>query len=892
MRFQQRLFLTLLCVLSCEQLFAQQGDSTAKKLPPTLPPAQWQRPRTLDVKHVALNLRFDWQKKQAYGTASLTLAPMAASRTITLDARLLTISSVAVRHEKGINEKNTEFRHDSTDKNDNLTITLDRTYQAGEDLTLTIAYRTKWVNATDPNAIWGSTGKGIRFFEPSSTEPTRRRQIWAMAGYESAAYWFPCSDVPNDLRSNEITATVEKPFTVVANGVLAKTSTNADGSRSFTWKMDKPMANYQTAFVVGEYAEILSKSGSTTLQSFIYPDEVQAARATTERLPDMMKFFQEATGVPYPRTSYTQAFVQELPWGMESVGVSALTENMIDDYGTHADFFYLWDGLEAEALARQWFGGVVTCSDWSHIWLNRGFARYFDGLYCEHKNGREEYLLYNHSVFDLGTYLGDWKSGIRHPIVTKNYDNAANFTTDNYSYFRAALVLHLLRTQIGEDRWRRAVRHYLKTNVGKAVATEDFRRAIEESTGEALDWFFDQWLYKMGHPVFVVTKKYEATQKRLTLTVKQVQTRDSTSLYPQSEFFQGSVDVEIDGRVERVWLEAKAENVFTFACESAPGIVNFDYEGAWIKELTFEKSLDELLYQLANDKDILGKRWALQELTKLAKSDKTSPADKERIYAGFRSVVLANAYWRLKYMALLQLQNLLAPGSASALSPSAPPAEVKPVQYDDATVSMLLSVIQKEKSWNRTLAINLLGMTRDAQYADLYLKHLNDESDRVVNAAANALGKSKSPKAFDALVKLKDKPSWKNQSLISALNGLKELSDPRGAEIALQSLSDLTSARWTLATPIWDFRIAAAETLVALKKTNIGYLVIAERVKKALAENDINSLFNNILLTATLADPRGQEVFDMVKAKLKDDANAMTAMNQYEAQFKEAIKKP
>ena len=205
---------------------------------------------------------------------------------------------------------------------------------------------------------------------------------------------------------------------------------------------------------------------------------------------------------------------------------------------------------------------------------------------------------------------------------------------------------------------------------------------------------------------------------------------------------------------------------------------------------------------------------------------------------------------------------------------------------------MLLTVIKNEPSWVRVSAINFLGMTKDAQYADLYISYFNDVSDRVVNAAANALGKTKSPKAFDALVKLKDKPSWKNQSLISTLNGLKELNDPRGFDLALDALRDPNAAaRWTLATPTWDFRIAAAETLVALGKNTEGYPIVLERFKKSMSENDMNDIFNNVLIVTTLADPRGQVVFDELKVKFKADANVMSAVNQFETQFKEAIKK-
>ena len=102
---------------------------------------------------------------------------------------------------------------------------------------------------------------------------------------------------------------------------------------------------------------------------------------------------------------------------------------MIDDYRTHAEWFYLWDITEAETLAHQWFGNYLTCRDWSQIWLNKGFAHYFSGLYNEHKNGREEFLLYQVFFDQNSFYLNDWNSGIRHPVVTRNYDNAADLTS-------------------------------------------------------------------------------------------------------------------------------------------------------------------------------------------------------------------------------------------------------------------------------------------------------------------------------------------------------------------------------------------------------------------------------------------------------------------------------
>ena len=319
------------------------------------------------------------------------------------------------------------------------------------------------------------------------------------------------------------------------------------------------------------------------------------------------------------------------------------------------------------------------------------------------------------------------------------------------------------------------------------------------------------------------------------------------------------------------------------SCPQLPKIVGFDYEGTWIKEVKFEKPLEEWLYQFQNDSDILGRRWAMQEIVKFFKKETTSATDKTKIFDAFRNVLSSDIYWRFKFMAFPQFQALL--------------AQNQPVTLDKATTDMLLNTIKNEKAWVRVSAINCLSITNDPQYADLYISYLNDPSDRVINAAAIALGKTKSPKAFDVLVKLKDKPSWKNQSLISTLYALKELKDPRGADIALAALTRyaLPPPRWTLAVPVWDFRIAAAETLVALgnpEHSGEGYPIVLERFKKSMeVENDLSDIFNNVLIIATLGDPRGQVVFDELKVKFKDDATILNAVNLFEQQFKDNVGK-
>lgn len=858
----RRLFLILSIFSSVVFASAQSSEKSRQTLQPV-------RIRTIDVKHIAINLQFDWKKKQAYGTTSVTISPLTASNKIILDAGMLTINSVTLSNGTAL-----KFQYDGSDKNDNLLIYLDRSYSTAELITVTINYHTNHINETDPNNLWGSYGKGLRFFGPTFTDPRKRKQIWSAGMPESNRYWFPGYDSPDDFRTTEFTATVEKNLTVISNGVLVNTKDNADGTHSFHWKMEQPYANHQTSFVIGEYVDLKQSFNGIEIHNYSYPDEVDAVIASTARLTDMMKFFSEKIKTNYPYPHYNQVFVQEFPWGGgHNINSSTLSDNMIDDEGTHADFLYLWDGVEANDLAAQWFGNLLTPQSWEHAWLNKSFATYFSAMYSEYKNGVDEFQIWIRS-FHQNTYLGDWYTGIRRPIVTAQYDNPATMTGDNYALYHGAEVLHMLRKQLGEEQWWKSITHYVTTYAGKSVNTNDFIKSIKTATGKDMSWFFDQWIYRTGHPIFEVTRKYDPLRKKLLLTLKQTQTKDSGNVYPQADYFKGWMDIAIDEKIQRVWIEARQQNVFLFSQATEPKLLNVDYGSSWVKEMKFEKPLTELLYQFQNDKDVTGRMTAMAGLVTIAKKDSTAAGDKQKIINAFHAVISGNSYWRFRSGALGQLRGILR-------SP-----------YDSKTIAIVKSLIQKESSWLKSSAIFFLGTTNDTTYAPLYITCLTNKSDRVINAAALALANTKAPGVFDVLRKLKDKPSWKNQSLMTALNAMKILGDPRAVEIAVNALKDNPAKpRWTLANNSWDYRVVAAETLAAFGKGSEGFPIVLERFKKSLEENDINDIFNNVMLTAILGDPKGQEVFDILKEKFKTDANAMIAVAQYEQQFKETQKK-
>lgn len=858
----QRFFLSLLLLISVVFVGAQSIEANRHNF-------DSKRKRAIDIKHIMLNLQFDFLKKQAYGTASITVSPLSASNKVVFDAGFLTINSITLSNGAAL-----KFRNDGGDKNDNLIIDLNRIYNRDEKITVVINYHTNYVNETDPNNLGGSYGKGLRFFSPTFTDPRKRKQVWSAGIPESNRYWFPCYDGPDDFRTTELLATVDKNLTVVSNGVLASKKQNTNGTVSFHWKTMQPYANHQTSIVIGEYIDLKQSFNGIEIHNYSYPDEVDAVLASTDRLTDMIRFFSEKTKTKYPYSTYNQVFVQEFPWGGgHNMNSSTLSDNMIDDKGTHADFLYLWDGVEGNDLAAQWFGNLLTPKSWEHAWLNKSFATYFSSLYSEHKNGVDEFQLWIRS-FNQSTYFGDWAGGIRRPIVTAQYDSPVTMTGDNYALYRGAEVLHMLRKQLGEENWWKTIAHYVRSYAQKQVTTADFIKSIQEATGQNMSWFFDQWVYKTGHPIFDVTKKYDPVKKQLVVKLKQIQIKDTGAVYQQPDYFKGWMDIAINERIQRVWVQAKQENTFSFAAANEPQLVNVDVGSSWIKEIKFQKPLDELLYQFQNDKDITGRSTAMLALSAIAKKDSTEAGDKQKIITAFHNVIGGKFYWRFRSNAIGQLRGILKQ------------------PFDTTTIRLLKSIIINESSWLKASAISFLGTTADSSYAPLYIACLTDKSDRVIAAAALALAKTKAAGVFEILFKLKDKPSWKNQSLMTAMNGMKLSGDPRTVDVALSALRDNPAKpRWTLANNVWDYRVVAVETLVVFGKGSEGFPIVFERFKKSMEENDINDIFNNVMLVAILGDPRGREVFDLVKVKFKDDPNAMIAVVQYEQQFNAAVQK-
>jgi aminopeptidase N len=811
------------------------------------PPARYIPDHNFDTHHIALDLKFDWEHERLIGKEQISLAPLVADlKNIELDAANMTFQ--AVRLTSG-----TPLKYTFDGDQEKLRITLDRFYQPNENVALSIEYQTNGPMARKLSLV----GNGIRFIKPTAEDPSRPKQIWSQGESEYNHYWFPCYDHPNDFFTSEIMATVEKPLIVISNGKLVETKENRDATRTFHWKMEQPHASYLSSIIVGEYTPITSEYADIPIISYVYPSEVEAGKVTTARLRGMVKFFSEKTGIKYPYAKYAQTMVRDFGGGMENISATTQTDNMIHDARTELD--QTSDGLQSHELAHQWFGDYVTARSWSDIWLNESFATYFQAMWDEHNLGRDDFL-YGDVKANQDTYFNTWKQGNRHPIVTRHY-TSPDSVFDTYAYPRGGAVLHMLRKHLGEADWWRAINYYLRKYAHQPVQTEQFRIAIEESTGQSMDWFFDQWIYKMGHPIFRVTQDYDEPNRSLKLTVEQLQKIDMESQFPQAELFRASVDVEIvtaqSKHLEHIQIEPKRSQSYTFKVDSKPLLINFDYNRTIIKELDFNKTVDELTYQLSKDEDVLGRIWALDQLKE--KLNMSSESEKERIASAIAGRLKSDQFWGVRLESAAALKGMKGESIRHTL--------VAATKDRDARV--------------RASAVNTLAASNDPALADLYRQLLNDQSYGVIKAAALALGQTKSPNAYESLVKLLEVPSWKDNIKASAVSGLAALTDTRARELAYRYVSPGNRPQ---------VRAAALRLIGNLAKDDPkAYTVLSEAASVAVDRLDFNLINASFDALATQGDPRALSLLKELGKKAADVPALSGLIAQYEERLQKSL---
>jgi len=593
---------------------AGSGDRAAAAHPPFAKPGtprQTERIRYFDVKHIKAALSIDTKKREVRGVVTHTVSPLHPFLSqIELDCGpKLKVAKVTAGPEAAAC---------AFDVNgEKLKVTLNRAYKEGELFELTIAYA-------------GSPEKGLYFVYPESAYPEKTLSFWTQGEAEDTHYWLPCYDYPNERATSEMIITAEQPLFVLSNGRLIETKENG-GVKTYHWRMDAEHVSYLISLAAADFAVYHDRLGDLPLDYYVakHVDEA-TARRLMGKTPQMVRFFAEVTAQPYPFSKYAQVCVPDfLAGGMENITATTLTDTALHDEieALEAD----GDGLVAHELAHQWFGDLITCKDWSHLWLNEGFASYFDALFAETNRGEDAFRLAMHGA--LEAYLASDR-GYRRPIVEARYSSSESMF-DGVTYSKGACVLHALRGLLGNEAWWKGIRHYVTAHKFQVVETDDFRKAMEAASGKKLDWFFNQWAYKGGHPELKVRWRFEDADKTVRVHIRQTQKLDD-----QTPLFRLPTTLEITEEVGKTRVVPvvidDASQEFVIPCASRPRMVQIDPEGWLIKEIDFAKTSQENRFQLVHAACVLGRLDAARELLK------GGTADPETVRA------LANAWKREK----------------------------------------------------------------------------------------------------------------------------------------------------------------------------------------------------------------------------------------------------
>lgn len=308
----------------------------------------------------------------------------------------------------------------------------------------------------------------------------------------STSQWLPCVDAPADKATLRLRLTLPGDLKVVANGrPLSRTS--LEGGRALhEWRLDRPAPTYTFGFAAGRFNETGDRHGGTRLRYLSNDASAEELRRVFALTRDMMAFFEDRSGVRYGGSLYTQALVEKTI-GQELAGFSLMSEaygkGVLEDPSTV--------GLLAHELAHQWWGNRVTCRDWTHFWLNEGFATFMAAAYREKRFGREAYL---HDVSEWrARYERVRAAGRDRSLVFPDWNRP---TADDRAlvYQKGALVLHELRERIGEPAFWKGIRAYTRAHLEGAVVTGDFERAMEQSTEKDLSAFFGEWIHLGPRP--------------------------------------------------------------------------------------------------------------------------------------------------------------------------------------------------------------------------------------------------------------------------------------------------------------------------------------------------------------------------------------------------------
>jgi aminopeptidase N len=713
------------------------------------------RSRDYDLQNVKTHLWFDTDQRKVRGEVTHTIAMLRDDLTqIQFDSVELKISTVT------LDGKDAKFS--TTDSA--LIVPLAGPSRQGEHHQVFIRYE-------------GQPKKGLYFVLPDKNYPNRPKEVWTQGEAEDTRYYIPIYDYPNARTTSEMILTVPSTWLTISNGSLVGVKDEADGTKTWDWKQTEPLSTYLISAIAGEFVEKKDTWRGIPVRYVVPRGQEDTIDSTFSRTRQMLDLFSDKLGIPYPWAQYAQSSVNDfVEGGMENTSATTLTTRGLVAPGLAPELRRGSDDLDSHELAHQWFGDLVTCKDWANIWLNEGFATYFEHYWAEQRYGADE------AAYEFWRDQAGWfrqKRLYPVPIVTRNFTDSIEYAGNVYD--KGGWVLKMLRTKLGDDDFFRGLHYYLETNRGQNVVTADLEKAIDHSTSTNVDHFFHQWIWRAGAPKYEVSYVYDAGAHQVKLNVKQTQKVEGAV-----DLFDMPVEIEIataSGHKTSTIQVSQADETFTLPADSAPLMVLFDKGDNILKSLEFKKDATALIYQLKKAEAVTDRADAAVALG----ATKENP----EVDAALGNSAQHDPFWGVRAESLKALGKI-----------GGSPAE-----------KQILTALNDPKPWVRQVAAQELGgFTDDASLAPQLTEiATNDKAFRVRAAALNALGEIKAQNAYDVLIAAVKLDSPDDTLRNGALEGLGSLADDRSVPLLLE---------WSAPGKPFDTRGAAIAAVAGLDTKN------------------------------------------------------------------------
>jgi len=691
----------------------------------------------IDIIHYKANLNFDFSKREVRGEATIVFSPLVKIDTFPLDAYRMEVKKVNLV-ENGTNRPLKFNMNEET-----VEIALGRKYLPKATLTVTILYSAK------PNA-------GMYFLEDRANKG--QFVICTYGAGEMKANWLPIYTGYNDKFSSEMIVTVPPPYTAISNGKLVDVQRQQNGNQTFCWKQELPHSQYLISLFIGEFekGELEPAFGTIPVGYWVPKGRLEEGAFAFRNTTKMVEFFSQRLNYKYPWSKYDQIAIPDYgPGAMENTSITGhrasvlRKENAPENFGppNFASYYSVWtvENLISHELAHHWFGNNITCRNINYLWLNESFATYCHMLWDEESLGKERFYFDRREALDQ--YLDYVKENhIIRPLEYAYYDSVTDMYTNQLTYLKGAIVLHMLRNILGDEEFFKVLSYFLHKHEFSSVVSSDFKIAIEEATGRNLDWFFDDWVYGGGYPIFKVAYTFLKDRKLINLTVSQVQ-----PIIKGQDLFTLPIEITIvtskGEKKETIWVKNKSDQ-FLLHCDEEPLMVSFDGSGALVAEVLFDKSLDELIYQVFND-EIPGRIRAMRAMARRL------PIHQKTVQT-FSDILSKEYFWGLKAEATFLLGKLCTP---------------------EAERVLLQALKSSDYRVRKAAILALRNFRKDFAKKTLRNVILQDKHTDVVGTAIVSLAKTDPTGSKDFIRSQLNRPAWYDEINLACLNAFEIMGD-------------------------------------------------------------------------------------------------------------------